>query len=404
MDRNKKQKRSLKKYFSFSLLWLAVSSLLSYSLGSLYDLFNPARNKPLQDRESIHSIIVFAWRGRGIGDLLLLTPALEVLCNTFHKAKITLVASTPLARTVLKTNPNIDEILIKEPFLLYKINRIFRLGRELSALHPDIFLVSTGIDPIGANLIAFFSGSPFRVGLDWRSRGFLYTHKVRVYHDSHEIERNLDLVKYLGGKTDDARPCFYLNPENIKYADKALKEHGIKSNEQLIGIHPGSSEHEKWKRWDWRKFAMFSDKVAKEYNLKPIFFLGPSEYDLADKLLSATTSRPIIMKELSLGQTAALIARCSSFLSNDSSLMHMAVALNIPTIGIFGPTSSKQFGPWGKEHKVLRADIDCPPCYYSDDRTKCDGIKCLDMISVEDVLEQISQQITERDSFFKINH
>lgn len=113
MDRNEKQKRSLKKekklslkkYLSLSLLWLAISSLLSYFLGSLYDLTNPVRNKPLKDKDHIHSIIVFAWRGWGIGDLLLLTPALEVLRNNFHSAKIILVVSNSLAQTVLETNP-----------------------------------------------------------------------------------------------------------------------------------------------------------------------------------------------------------------------------------------------------------------------------------------------------------
>lgn len=205
----------------------------------------------------------------------------------------------------------------------------------------------------------------------------------------------MDLAKSLGVKTDNVRPHFYLNSENIKFADGWLLEHGIKNNEILIGIHPGSSEHEKWKRWDWKKFAILSDKLREKYNIKTIFFIGPSELDIADKLLSKTIYKPIIIKNLSLGQTGALIARCSLFLSNDSSLMHIAVALDIPTIGIFGPTSSKQFGPWGEKHKVIRADIDCPPCYYSDDRMNCDGIRCLKMISVEDVMRQLSERIEE---------
>jgi len=381
------------------MLWLATTSLVSYFAGLLYDLLNPASDKPIEDREDIHSIIVFAWRGRGIGDLLLLTPALEALSNTFHSAKITLVASTSIAQAILGSNPHIEEIIIKDPFPLYRIDKLFKLGRKLTVFKPDIFLVSTGIDPIGSTLISFFSGAPFRVGLNWRSRGFLYTHKVKVHHGSHEIERNLDLVRSIGVITGDVRPRFYLNREDIIYTDKWLIERNIKNDELLIGIHPGSSEHLKRKRWDWKKFAVLSDMLMEKYNIKSIFFLGPSECDLTDKFLSAAVNGLIIAKELSIGQTAALISRCFLFLSNDSSLMHMAVALDIPTIGIFGPTSSEQFGPWGKKHKVIRAEINCPPCYYTDDWMNCDGIRCLKMISVKDVLRHLSEQIPEIDLY-----
>ena len=90
----------------------------------------------------------------------------------------------------------------------------------------------------------------------------------------------------------------------------------------------------------------------------------------------------------SIRELMALISRCKLVITNDSGPMHMSAALGIPVIAIFGSTDPELSGPIGKGHVIIKKDVSCSPCFL---RTCPTDLKCMEMISVDDVLKGIEK-------------
>jgi ADP-heptose:LPS heptosyltransferase len=104
-------------------------------------------------------------------------------------------------------------------------------------------------------------------------------------------------------------------------------------------------------------------------------------------------SQPLIMTgQTTLSQTAALIEKCSLFISNDSGLLHVASAVKAPVIGLFGPTDPGRTGPYPDSSAVIRKDMTCSPC-YAGKPVRCNHSECLDSITVHDVIEKVKQKL-----------
>lgn len=94
---------------------------------------------------------------------------------------------------------------------------------------------------------------------------------------------------------------------------------------------------------------------------------------------------------MSITQTAAVIQRCNLFISNDSGLMHLAVAVKTPVVAIFGPTIPNKNAPYEGKNVVIRKELPCSPCYEMYKKFRCNDIKCLKLIEIEDVLMEIDK-------------
>ena len=121
-----------------------------------------------------------------------------------------------------------------------------------------------------------------------------------------------------------------------------------------------------------------------------LVFGGPGEEDLAARVAQGMGSSAIVASGLSPGQLMALIGGCDLFITNDSGPMHMATALDVPVVGIFGPTHPLLgFWPLGDEDVVLSADLPCSPCSLHGER-KChrgSTWQCLESVEVQDVFK-----------------
>jgi ADP-heptose:LPS heptosyltransferase len=115
-----------------------------------------------------------------------------------------------------------------------------------------------------------------------------------------------------------------------------------------------------------------------------------------EQVASCTASSPLdFVGKLSIRETASVIGKCSLFVSNDTGLMHVAVALGVPVVVIFGPTDPRRTGPYSDQSVVVTPDIDCAPC-YDGWRAQCDTHPCLDAISVDDVVAAAQRLISRR--------
>ena len=157
----------------------------------------------------------------------------------------------------------------------------------------------------------------------------------------------------------------------------------------LIGIHPGAGAPVKlWRNEAWDQAA---DALAQRYGDRVILTGSAAESPLCRAIAEQMITKPIVAAgETSLGGLAAIMARCRLVLGVDSGPLHLAVALGIPTVHLFGPVDSRAFGPWGDpaHHIVVTSDMDCIPCNRLDYAlADLHQHPCVRNITVEQVLE-----------------
>jgi heptosyltransferase-2 len=151
-----------------------------------------------------------------------------------------------------------------------------------------------------------------------------------------------------------------LSADAVAFADAwaaSLPEPG----KMLIGVNAGGG----WitKRWGVKSFAAFADRAAGELNATIAVFWGPGEEADARELQELMTQAAVVLPKTTLQQSAACIKRCSLFVSNDSGPMHIAAALDVPTLGIFGPTNPQLQGPFGPNNLWVRNEaVPCLGC------------------------------------------
>ena len=162
----------------------------------------------------------------------------------------------------------------------------------------------------------------------------------------------------------------------------------------MIGIHPGSSVERGMieKRWPLENFAELINTY--QGNAKFLIFIGPEEKELIRIKDLADDTKIIIVKDLGLRNEAALISKCSAFVSNDSGLMHISAACDVPTIGIFLTSDPRRTYPYGRGSKVIttntaylhfRQNLE-RLCNYS-----CDYPEEVEEISVEKVSQTLQK-------------
>jgi len=149
-----------------------------------------------------------------------------------------------------------------------------------------------------------------------------------------------------------------------------------------VGVAPGAAFGPA-KRWLPERFGGLADRLIGALNADVLIFGSAAERPLAERIASAMKHTPaIVAGETSLRQLLALMARCRLVVANDSGPMHLAAALGIPLIAIFGSTDDRATGPVGSRVRVIRRGVQCSPC----GRRECPiDFRCMRDLSVEEV-------------------
>lgn len=180
--------------------------------------------------------------------------------------------------------------------------------------------------------------------------------------------------------------------EDLQKAREYLqKKSRLEEGQPLWAIHPGSgSPH---KNWPLERFLETAEKLRENNQVQPIFLSGPVEQETDSISISAIQTRGFpIIKNQSLPVLAGILSYCSGYLGNDSGISHLAAALGIPTLVIFGPTDPAFWSPQGTAVKILSPNCSCAPCDREIMRN-CPTKGCLTSLNVQQVLEVIGTQI-----------
>jgi heptosyltransferase-2 len=182
------------------------------------------------------------------------------------------------------------------------------------------------------------------------------------------------------------KPLLVLNPEDHRQAEAFLTTQGFTSDSPFIGIAPGA----RWetKRWHKERFTDIAKKLQRTHQSRLLLFGSLDESGLLE-YLAKQVEGSVIARGLSYNQLAALISKCRCVISNDSGLMHISAALNVPTVAIFGPTHPKLgFAPQGDHTVVLTTNQPCSPCsLHGKKRCHQPSRHCMDNIAVEMVAD-----------------
>ena len=347
-----------------------------------------------------------------LGDLLFTTPALRVLRAAFPQARITCLVG-PWAEAVVNDNPCIDEVMlcpfpgftrqpkrsVIEPYVI-----LGRYARLLRKTEFDLAVVLR-FDHWWGALLAYLARIPRRVGYDIAEVKPFLTDAVPYVPGRHEVEQNLALVEAVGGQrehaiTPSAHPLeFPLSTQDQEFAARYLVEQEVGDDDPLVCIHPGAGARVKlWRNEGW---AQVADNLVEKYGVKVILTGSASEAPLVLAIAERMACQPIVAAgQTTLGQLAALMARCRLVLGVDSGPLHLAVAVGTPTVHLYGPVDSHTFGPWGDpaRHVVLTSDTDCIPCNCLDYRAdELENHRCVWDISEAQVSEAAGQ-LLERDN------
>lgn len=320
-----------------------------------------------------------------IGDAVMTIPAVNAVRNAFPQARVSLLAKPWLAE-VYRLCPTLDEIILfHDPGSHSGITGKIRLANELKNLKFDTAILLQ--NAIEAAIITWWAGIPIRAGYNSDGRGLLLTHSVqrtKAIRKVHQIEYYLEMVKSLG--CPSAGTDVHLQPgqEYDALAEQLSDAHGIGRKGMLIGVAPGAT-YGPAKRWYSERFADVADRLIDEFSTQIILFGSKDDRESADHV-QQHSRYPLInlAGKTNLKEAIAIMARCSLFISNDSGLMHVAGALNIPMVAIFGSTNPVATSPVGDKSVVIYKGASCSPCL----RETCPtDFRCMDMISVDDVYD-----------------
>ncbi|MBI2472557.1 MAG: glycosyltransferase family 9 protein [Planctomycetes bacterium] len=334
-----------------------------------------------------------------IGDTIMITPAIKALRNRYPNAHIGLLTGLSSMK-IIQGNTDIDELLAFDESALFapKPTEIIKLIYRVRMKKFDmafIFQYSTLI-----HLLVKAFGIPFRIGFDMDGSGFSLTRSVpwNVSGERWTGDVFLDLARLAGAEITDKRHKIHISEGDIKFADDFLKSNRITDKDILVGIFPGGGKNTRdivyHKRWGIEKYAAIIDMLSANYNAKIIVFGSSDEENLASALLKLSRTEIIsACGKTNLKQLSALIKKCSLFITNDSAPLHIAIAMDTPTVSLFGPSRAKSIIEENEKHVAIQSTYPCSPCYCNSVFPGCEKPECMEAIGINEVIIAVERQL-----------
>jgi len=202
----------------------------------------------------------------------------------------------------------------------------------------------------------------------------------------------LEMLKSLGFRYSDTAVQLTPTEKQKLSAEKLLGQFGIAGRHPIVGMAPGAA-YGPAKRWFPERFASVADRLAGRFSC-PVVLFGSAGDRASTEAVQSKAKTPLIdiAGKTNLGDAIALIAQCDLFVTNDSGLMHVAGALGVPTVSIFGSTNPQTTYPLGERTLIIRRPVDCSPCLKKECPT---DFKCMDLVTVDEVYDDSIRLLAE---------
>ena len=331
------------------------------------------------------------------------TPLLEAIQHNYPDATVTYVAGT-WSKVVVEHVPGISSVIDCGTVGIagrYTLHDYLLLSLRLRRKHFDLAFVLDRSPML--TLLPWLAGVPRRIGPDSLGRGFSLTDRVSVSsspeHLQHQADIYLDLARTIK---------LVVNHPHMRFVPTAAEQQKVlftpdKAHPPVAvfiggGSNPGMELTAK--RWPVERYRELVYKLVHERKAQVLLIGGPGDAALNQSLLLGLDVPEASVLNLAgttnFGESAALLQRCMLFIGNDSSPMHLAAAVDIPVIAIFGPTSPQEYGPYpldDPQHIALWRNPKGRPCFFLGKMQPCVDCTCMQSVTVADVWDAVQHLI-----------
>lgn len=346
-----------------------------------------------------------------IGDVVHALPVAAALRRSFPNLRIDWVAE-PLAAPLLQRCPAVDDVIVTA-----KMSRRERIGpkavaaslaliRELRSRRYDVAVDLQGLTK--SALLALLSGAPRRYGYDWTRElaPFLERRVPRAESSVHVVDQLLDVAAYLGA--DISRPSFplTLGDDELDGARAALAGVGIDASRRFVVCNPTEGGGTGQKGWAPDRMADAIRRLQGEDGLPVVLVGSPADQEVADQLCAAHAPPPAsLVGRTSLRELAAVIQLAAIHLSGDTGSSHIAAALAVPAVTVFGRSNPDRVCPYGYREYVVHHRETCHDvcrrfheagAINTTQKCLAASPRCMSAIETGEVVTMVRRALTDR--------
>jgi len=313
------------------------------------------------------TVLVFApnW----LGDAVMALPTVADLRRHAAAGRL-VVAARPGVAELFHVVPGVDEVVTvpgargaaRWGALEANVRAVQQIEADVAVLLPN---------SLQSAVVARRAGIPERWGYRRNLRGWLLTRAVpRPRGTVHQVDYYRHLVAALDIENGPRTPRLEAPTDAVDAARAILTDHGWTPGVQLLGLAPGAA-YGGAKRWLPDRFATVADRLGRSHGAVSVFVGseadGPAAWAIEAELdkIGRTGGRPAtinLVGRTDLPQLMGVLALCAAFVSNDSGAMHLAAALGVPVVALFGPTDDRATAPVAARATVLTSTAWCRPC------------------------------------------
>jgi lipopolysaccharide heptosyltransferase III len=329
-------------------------------------------------------------RLRSLGDTILSTPLFNALKNYRKDLRLSVLVEEP-NQEVLLGNPDIDSVFSLPPSAAPRFPVFTARTIELAKIRAQRFECCINLHGgTTSALFTWLSRARQRVGLSSFRNSFCYN--IRIDLPSRPLAEKLHTVEYQMEWLHALGLPFGEIPSLKVFLDSAL-EPKIQARLQQSGIQPGTpyvviqpTSRFYTKEWTADGFAEVTDHIEAHMGYRTVLTGGPGEKQRLERVAAKCRARPIVFDTLSISELIWVIKKAKLFVGNDSGPAHLAAALEVPAVILFGSSDSKVWYPWKATHEIVQNPFDCNPC---------PGYRCLVYAEPQCILSITVQQVKQ---------
>ncbi|MFN7169658.1 MAG: lipopolysaccharide heptosyltransferase II, partial [Candidatus Omnitrophota bacterium] len=343
-------------------------------------------------KEALQVARILIIKYSALGDVVLSIPGIRAIRNNFPQAHITVLTGKP-ARELVANIPYVDEVIVLNK--THHRNRFIMLKEVGRILRENVFdLVIDLQNNRTSHLLSYLSFSPRRMGYDNGKFSFLLNYRLKdIEEPISPLEHQFRLLNHFGIKCGDKKLEVFVKQEDEEFVDNLLGQNWISPNQILVGMNTGASSRWFSKRWPRERFISLAEELSAK-GIRIVLTGTLEDWEEIRKNQDLLRVKPInACGKTNLTQLAALIKRCRVYITGDSCPLHLAMAVDIPTVALFGPTDPRKHIAYPKDNLiVIHKKISCSPCY----RPTCKDYECMQRITVEEVLDATLRMLRKK--------
>lgn len=320
-----------------------------------------------------------------IGDAILSIPTLEAIRQRWPEAEISILAR-PWVAELYQGQPYVDRVIAFTAPSHSPI-AVDRTAKDLRAQQFDCALLLQ--NAFSAAWLAWRAGIRQRIGYARNSRSILLTKPVAVPkcgeippHEAYYYLALLHRVGWLDAIPTVTQIALKVTGEASQLAEMRLREAGLASAKRRIAIAPGAAFGSA-KCWPAERFAAVADALVDDFGADVILFGSNSEIKICCQITESMRHRAVTLAgQTSIGELPAIFSRCHLFLGNDSGAMHVAAAVGLPVVAVFGSTDPDGTAPVTAYKRIVQHKVACSPCFLRE----CPiDHRCMERVPVREV-------------------